>query len=212
MIKKRADIPQELEVKFYLSDKAAFEERLRRIGAVLQRPRTLETNHRFDTADMSLSRQHRVLRLRQDIDSIVTYKGPSILRDGVSSREEIEFKVSGFEAARQFLEALGYKESIRYEKWRTIYMLDEVEITLDEMPFGNFTEIEASEPRQIHLTATKLALDWKTRITSSYMVLFDQLRKTKKVNLANLTFEEFRNLPVTSQELGVKPADKPLFI
>lgn len=211
-MKRKVDIPQELEVKFYLSDRTSFEERLRRIGAVLQRVRTLETNHRFDTPDLSLSKQHRVIRLRQDIDSIVTYKGPSILRDDVSSREEIEFKVSNFEAARQFLEALGYKESIRYEKWRTIYMLDEVEITLDEMPFGNFTEIEASEPRQIHLTATKLALDWKARITSSYMVLFDQLRRNKKMNLANLTFEEFRNLPVSPQDLGVKPADKPLFV
>jgi adenylate cyclase class 2 len=211
-MKRKVDIPQELEVKFYLSDRTSFEERLRRIGAVLQRVRTLETNHRFDTPDLSLSKQHRVIRLRQDIDSIVTYKGPSILRDDVSSREEIEFKVSDFEAARQFLEALGYKESIRYEKWRTMYMLDEVEITLDEMPFGNFTEIEASEPRQIHLTATKLALDWKARITSSYMVLFDQLRRNKKVNLANLTFEEFRNLPVSPQDLGVKPADKPLFV
>ena len=138
---------------------------MRRIGAVLERERTHEVNYRFDTPEMTLSRQHRVLRLRQDNASILTYKGPSRTHDGVSVREEIEFEVSDFTAARQLLEAIGYQESVRYEKWRTIYVLDDLEITLDEMPFGNFTEIEGGDPLAIQHTASKLALDWSTRIT-----------------------------------------------
>jgi adenylate cyclase class 2 len=119
--------------------------------------------------------------------------------------------VSDFAAARQLLEALGYKESVRYEKWRTIYLLDGLKVTLDEMPYGNFTEIEGGDPAAIRLAATKLALDWTAHITESYMVLFDLVRKTKQISIANLTFDDFHNIHVTPQELGVKPADKPLF-
>ena len=210
-MRRKTDIPLEVEVKFYLSDKASFEDRLRRIGAVLERERTHEVNYRFDTPEMTLSRQHRVLRLRQDVASILTYKGPSSSQDGVSVREEIEFEVSDFTAARQLLEAIGYKESVRYEKWRTIYILDDLEITLDEMPFGNFTEIEGGDPLAIQHMSSKLALDWSTRITASYMVLFDQVKKQKNADILNLSFADFHDIHVTPQDLGVKPADTPLF-
>lgn len=202
----------EIEVKFYLSDKTSFEDRLRRIGARLHIERTFEKNYRFDTPELSLSRGHRVLRLRQDSASIITYKGPSTLQEGISAREEIEFEVIDFAAARQLLEALGYQESVRYEKWRTTYILDALEITLDEMPFGNFSEIEGSHPQEIKLAATKLGLDWSAHINSGYMMLFDQVRKSKKNNIPNLTFEDFRGIAVTADELGVKPADKPLIM
>lgn len=203
-------IPLEIEVKFYLSDKKCFEDRLQQIGAQLSHARVFEANYRFDTPDLQLSHAHRVLRLRRDENSIITYKGPSFLQDGATAREEIEFQVSDFDAARHLLEALGYEESVRYEKWRTTYLLDGLEITLDEMPFGNFTEIEGGDSSQIQRTAARLGLDWSARINASYMTLFEQLKKSKKVELANLTFEAFRGLSVFADELGVRIADKPV--
>jgi len=209
---KNNPIPLEIEVKFYLSDKKAFEGRLQQLGAQLAHLRVFEANYRFDTPELQLSREHRVLRLRQDEASIITYKGPSFLQDGATAREEIEFRVSDFNAARQLLEALGYKESVRYEKWRTTYLLDGLEITLDEMPFGNFTEIEGSDSSQIQSTAARLALDWSARINASYMMLFEQVKKSKNVAIANLTFEAFCALPVSADDLGVQIADKPVFL
>jgi len=208
----KTDIPVESEVKFYLSDKSSFEDRLRRIGARLLHERVHEVNYRFDTPHMTLSREHRVLRLRQDDAALITYKGPSSLEEGVTVRDEIEFEVSDFSSARQLLEALGFIESVRYEKWRTTYLLDELEITLDEMPFGNFTEIEGNEPGQIQRTAIKLALDWSARINSSYMMLFDQVRRNKNIDIINLTFEDFRTVAVSADEMGVRAADKPYFL
>lgn len=209
---RKTDIPVESEVKFYISDKSSFEDRLRRVGGLLLHERVHEVNYRFDTPQLDLSREHRVLRLRQDEATLITYKGPSSLQEGVTVRDEIEFEVSDFTAARQLLEALGYKESVHYEKWRTTYFLDDLEITLDEMPFGNFTEIEGNDPGQIQRTAIKLALDWSARINSSYMMLFDQVRRNKNINLANLTFEDFSNINVSTDELGVRAADKPYFL
>lgn len=207
---QKTEIPLESEVKFYLSDSSSFEDRLRREGGSLLHQRVHEVNYRFDTPQRTFSSEHRVLRLRQDEASIFTYKGPSSLQEGVTVRDEIEFEVSDFNAARQFLQALGFVEIVRYEKWRTTYLLDGLEVTLDEMPFGNFSEIEGNDPRQIQRASIKLGLDWSARINSSYMMLFEQVRRSKNMTIANLTFDDFRNVSVTADELGVKAADKPI--
>ena len=204
--------PLEIEVKFFLTDMCSFEKRVRSIGATMMRPRTREVNYRFDTSDMSLAREHRVLRLRQDTSTLLTYKGPAEIKDSVSVRPEIELEVNDFTAASDLLEQLGFRLSLKYEKWRTIYQLGELEITLDEMPFGNFTEIEGGNPALIQKTAGLLALDWNTRITDSYLLLFDHLKTKKGLSVNDLTFEALKNVEVSAGDLGVKPSDLPRFI
>lgn len=203
--------PLEVEIKFFLTDMHTYEKRVRSIGASLVRPRTHELNYRFDTPDMSLTREHRVLRLRQDAATILTYKGPAQTSDAVSIRPEIELEVSDFQSAKDLLEALGFRLSVQYEKWRTIYQMGELEIALDEMPYGNFTEIEGGDPAALKKMASMLALNWSTRITSSYMLLFDHLKTSKNLALHDLTFEELRSVVVAPEDLGVKAADIPVF-
>ena len=57
---------QEIEVKFYLQDLAAFRQRLLSAGAFLTQPRVKEINLRFDTPQKDLSQKAQVLRLRKD--------------------------------------------------------------------------------------------------------------------------------------------------
>ena len=204
--------PLEVEVKFYLTDLETYEERVRSIGATLIRTRTREVNYRFDTPDMMLSRERRVLRLLQDTSTILTYKGPAQPNDSVSVRPEIELEVNDFMAASDLLEALGFQLNVKYEKWRTIYQLGELEITLDEMPFGNFTEIEGGDPPQIQKAASLLALDWNTRILQSYLMLFDRLKTNKELPIQDLTFEALKDLEITAADLGVKASDVPKFL
>jgi len=204
--------PLEVEVKFYLTDMDSYEKRVRSIGASLVRPRTREVNYRFDTPEMSLARDHRMLRLRQDTSTILTYKGPPQVMDSVSVRPEVELEVNDFSAASNLLEELGFCLSLKYEKWRTIYQLGELEITLDEMPFGNFTEIEGGDSALIQKTASLIALDWSTRITDSYLILFDKLKTNKNLAINDLTFEALKNVKVTPVDLGVKAADLLKFL
>jgi hypothetical protein len=79
------------------------------------------------------------------------------------------------------------------------------------MPFGIFTEIEGQDVRAIQQAAVNLALDWSARITSSYMVLFDRVRKKKNLDIRDLTFEDFRGVNVSPDEMDLKPADIPLY-
>ena len=83
------------------------------IGDVQVQPRLFELNLRFDTPEGELSRGRKVLRLRQDTQALLTFKGPAQDRSDVAARQEIEFTVSDFLAARHFLEALGYRVEAR---------------------------------------------------------------------------------------------------
>jgi adenylate cyclase class 2 len=201
---------QELEVKFYVRDLLPFENRLIELGAILQQPRTHEINLRFDTQDQSLTRSYKVLRLRQDQQARLTYKGPGELMEGVRARREIEFSVSDFKAARSFLEALGYQVSFMYEKFRTTYDLDNVLVTLDEMPYGNFLELEGPDPRSILLTSKKLALLWETRIVDSYTLLFDRLRQNLKLTFRDLNFANFEGLLISPDMLDIAYAEEEI--
>jgi adenylate cyclase class 2 len=198
---------RELEVKFYLSNPQGFLERLAAAGAAQVQERVFEVNLRFDRPDGSLSRAHQVLRLRQDIRARLTYKGPAEAGEAVSDRQEIEFEVSDFAAARRLLEALGYRVIVKYEKWRTTFQLGAVEIVLDEMPFGNFCEIEGPDEASIRQAAASLELDWEARITASYIALFDLFKLNRQLNVHHLTFEELARLKITPADLGVRPAD-----
>ena len=141
---------QELEVKLYLENLPALKGKLERLGAELTEARLHEVNLRFDLRGGELTRSAQVLRLRQDTAARITYKGPGEMIAGVHARREIEFAVSDFESAQSLLETLGYQVSLMYEKYRTTYTLDGLQITLDEMPYGHFTEIEGSDTSAIH--------------------------------------------------------------
>ncbi len=128
----------ETEAKFLVGDLQDLERRLLDSGARLIQPRTHELNYRFDSLDGALTRAGRVLRLRKDMRVHLTYKDAGRRVSGVLSRREIEFGVSDFEAAHDFLLALGYKIVFIYEKYRTTFLADSVEFMLDELPYGAF--------------------------------------------------------------------------
>ncbi len=197
---------QEQEVKFFLANRPALEQRLQKMGAQLLHPRTYEINLRFDTPDGSLARARHVLRLRQDETVRLTFKGPMQVGQKVSVREEIEFTASSFDNAKAFLEALGYQISIRYDKYRTTYRLAGVEVTLDELPYADFAELEGPGTASIQAAADALGLDWNARSLDSYLGLFGSLRQNQGLSAKNLTFEEI-NQKYPAEAFGLIAAD-----
>lgn len=186
----------EKEVKFPVQDFRTIETRLQEMGARLIRPRAHEVNLRFDTSNGEVMRRKQVLRLRQSDDVRLTYKGPSNTKSGIAVREEIEFTVGDFDSAQEFLEALGFQVVVIYEKYRTAYQLGDAEILLDETPIGNFIEIEAPSQEVIHTTALQMRLDWESRITDSYLALFEQLRNKLGFSFRDMTFNNFIGLSI----------------
>ena len=199
---------QEIEVKFYISDLPAVQKRLEDMGGRLVHMRTHEINLRFDTPNGDLLRKLQVLRLRQDSQVRMTFKGPAQKLEGTQARPEIEFSVGDFSSAQAFLEALGYQVVLMYEKYRTTYEMGGMEILLDEMPYGCFIEIEGPDPAGIRRFSQALQLDWEAAAADSYTSLFAKLRTQLGLTFRDLSFANFAALDVTAADLGLRAADQ----
>lgn len=198
---------QEIEAKFYVRDLERIRLSLQILDARRIQSRVLETNIRFDLPDAKLRAEGRVLRLRRDTDVRLTYKGASNNEQGVLSREEIEFVVGDFEKAKRFLEALGYQKLVYYEKYRTTYQFEETLIMLDELPYGDFVEIEGEKIESIRAVANQLNLTWDTAIATSYHALFERARQKMNLAFEDLSFANFEGRNVAASDLEVQAAD-----
>lgn len=199
---------QEIEAKFYVQDLSKIETRLQELEAHLIQPRTFEMNLRFDLPDGGLRSKGQVLRLRQDTEARLTYKGSGVGAQGVVTRTEIEFTVESFDKTKSFLEALGYQQVMVYEKYRAVYELEACHIMLDEMPYGSYVEIEGAETAAIHACARQLRLNLEAAIiNASYAGLFERVRRVLALPFTDLTFANFKDITITPAHLQVQPAD-----
>lgn len=186
---------QEVEVKLYTPDLSVIQQSLDKLGATITKPRVYERNIRYENATQSFTEQGIVLRMRQDNDARLTYKTGKTIENGIVSRFEAEVIVSDFDTMGMILEQLGFAPHMIYEKYRTTYTLDDAEIVLDEMPYGNFTEIEADVKMIEHLI-TQLGLTDYRRITASYTQIFDFVKSRLVLDFNDLTFDNFAEIDV----------------
>jgi adenylate cyclase, class 2 len=194
----------EIEAKFYVPNLKAFREQIIGLGAQLQKSSVLEINWRFDTPDRQLSSTGQVLRLRQDAKTTFTYKNRRI---DPHERDEIEFEIANRDKGQEFIEALGYEVILVYEKKRETLLFKKSLIMLDELPYGNFVEVEASSLDLVKETAKELNLSWKSRISRSYSGLFLDLRQRMNLPFVDATFNNFKNHPTNlSSTLAINDA------
>lgn len=83
------------------------------------------------------------LRVRKTASRItLTYKEKITTEGEFKQQIEFETDVTNAEATESIIEKLGYKLSVIYEKHRKAWHFNNVEVTLDELPFGYYMEIE----------------------------------------------------------------------
>ena len=86
-----------------------------------------------------------VLRVRKIQDrTILTYKKRIQNEFNIKQQIEHETEVSNAEELEKIIENLGFSKILVYEKRRKTWHFRAVEIVLDELPFGEFMEIEGS--------------------------------------------------------------------
>ena len=205
-MKNSSDV--EIEVKFFVLSLKEIELKILEMGGTLFQERIFESNLRFDTPDGRLRNLRHVLRLRKDKDNILTFKGAAEVGKPVSIRQEIEVLVDDFNTTRTLLEGLGFEVVMEYEKYRTTYSLMDTQVVLDELPYGNFIEIEGQDGKSIQKVARNLNLNWKSRVMTSYTYLYESLKKVRpELENKYLTFDELKGIKIMPDELGVSPAD-----
>ena len=186
---------QETEVKLYTPDLERVQKALESARAALLKPRLYERNIRYEDARGSLGAGGMVLRLRQDDRARLTFKQGDSYADGIVRRFEAEVAVSDFETMHIILERLGYETALMYEKYRTTYALDGAEIVLDELPYGNFTEIEA-DADTIERAIERLGLGGSRRMEGSYTDIFVEVKAWLGLEVRDLSFENFAGVEV----------------
>ena len=141
-----------------------------------------QTDIYYMDADGQLRSSDCALRIRrQVIDdaplALITFKGPRA--DGqFKNRTEYETGVADADTAEKIFESLGYLKRITVRKQRSIWLLDNCEVCLDELPdLGCFVEVEGPDEATISGVLHKLGLDKQPHITDSYASMLSQKRK-----------------------------------
>ncbi len=187
--------PLEIEVKFYLEDRNAVRETILDLGAE-SRGRFFESNIRFEDRDKSLVKRRCLLRLRRDDRVRLTFKSEPEEKDPrFKVYRELETEVGDFETMESILAALGFFPDQRYEKYRETLVLEDTQFCLDEMPFGDFLEIEGAKDEILKMVAA-LRLNWKERILFNYLKMFETIKQKEELRFNDLTFDNFEGVSV----------------
>ena len=197
-----ADNQLEIEVKFFVTDLVKLRGILLEMGGQLVKPRIYERNIRYDTAWDSLSHQGKLLRLRQDRATRLTYKGEpeQPVESEVHIREELEIVIDNFDTTAALLEKIGFEPRQIYEKYRETFKFGSVEVVLDEMPFGDFIELEG-DAVAIREVADSLDLDWNKRILTNYLALMARIKDHHDLPFEDLTFANFSDYDISIADI-----------
>ena len=161
-------MPVEYEVKLS-GEPELLRKQLGQLGAEPCSPRLLEDDLVLDTADRALVAAAQVLRLRRrGQEYLLTLKGPVSDEVSVKAREEWQSPVEDGVAMLAVFERLGYEVAIRYQKYRTLYMIGDVIASLDETPLGCFVELEGA-PAEIERLAGEMGYEPGSFEVRSYL-------------------------------------------
>jgi adenylate cyclase class 2 len=178
---------QEIEVKFALRDRQELVRKLYEAGGQRLYPETFEDNIVLDRRG-ELRTKGAVLRVRKfGKYALATFKGPMSIEGGVKTREEVQTGVESFELAIQLFDSLGYKPSFRYQKYREVWRVREVEVVIDRTPIGDYFEIEGAL-ETIRQVATELGMNMDQAIRQTYYDLYRQHRRTRADLPENMVF------------------------
>jgi adenylate cyclase class 2 len=183
--------PQEIEIKFLVPDLKALAAKLEELGFKCETPSTHEINTLYDLPGQKLRRKGEILRLRKYGEKWkLTHKAKG-KAGRHKSRAESETAVSDGKQMDAILQALGYRPSFAYEKFRSEWSDGQGQVVLDHTPIGEIAEIEGKS-RWIDRTARALGVDSKNYITKSYGELFLDWKRSTKSKATNMTFREVR--------------------
>ena len=181
-------MPQEIEIKFRVSDLRTLRRKLTAAGFRLVIRRTHEMNTLYDLPGEVLRSRNELLRIRRYGSAwTLTHKSGS-KRARHSSRIELEPSVADGKQMDAILRALGFAPSFRYEKFRAQWTDGKGHVVTDETPIGIFCEIEGP-PRWIDSTARNLEVARAQYITKNYASLFLEWKQKTKSKAQEMTFQ-----------------------
>jgi adenylate cyclase class 2 len=163
----------EIEAKFLAVDHDALRLKLKEIGAECVQPMRVMKRQGYDFTDGRLRKEKNGwVRVRDEADKItMSYK--QLNNRELDGTHEVQLTIDNFEAAGEFLIALGLQRNVYQVTKRESWRLDGLEIELDEWPWAKpYIEMEGPDEVSLKDLAAKLDLDWTTVCHGSVEIVY----------------------------------------
>ena len=170
----------EKEIKIKVENPLEITDKLRRNGAVFLGG-ALEKTIRFDTENLDYEKNGKFIRCRSGFSNTITLKEKiKEATSDVRARKETEFEIQDIDKMQYILETLGLTYTRTMEKYRQQWKLGNVDITIDELCFGIYMEIEGEES-EIYKTCEILGIDPEKKILVTYWDLWKEITNNKDI-------------------------------
>jgi len=180
----------EIEIKLAFPSVAEALEKIRALGAVEGAPRVFEDNLLFEHDDHPVRENGQTLRLRRaGSRSILTLKSKVKGEFRHKVRLEDETAVADGDAIERVFLGLGFRPSWRYQKFRTTFRLDDLQIYLDETALGCYVELEGPGDL-IDAAAARLGYGPESYIKASYRRLQESVHREQGTEPGDLLIAE----------------------
>ncbi|MCD6109616.1 CYTH domain-containing protein [bacterium] len=179
---------KEIEVKILSIDPDLIESKLLKLGAKKEFSGLLKVRY-FDKDNGEIREKGDLLRVRQvgDKKTEICYKTNKHTENGFKVCDEYNVTATDFSESVEFFKQLGFKITCSYEKKRTIFKYNDLEIVIDEYPkIPPFIEIEGSNIGLVEELILGLDLSENERSTHSIGGLLKE--KYPDIELDGLTF------------------------
>lgn len=179
----------EIETRFLEIDKDKLFLRLKELNATDRGEIKLDEIIFYDK-NFEWLKENKLVKLRKQNDTIkLIFKNNK--EQKVDSAKEIEFAVSKFDEAKDFLEAIGLIAYRIVEKYRHSFQLDNVIIDIDTWPkIPTYVELEGDSVEDLKLVAQKLNLVWDNRFDGDPRFVYKKYGFDFD-NIKTVTFDKF---------------------
>jgi adenylate cyclase class 2 len=181
-------MPIEIEKKYRLTlkDRRAIEKRLREIGS---QPKPLEHEENTIYRGGNLGFGLRALRLRRvNGEAILTFKERIPTKSPIKHQHENETRVNDADATDAILRGIGFAPALIYEKRRTRWDVGKAKVVIDELPYGLFMEIEASE-KEIKRVEKLIAAQHLPAVVETYPSMTAKMGKKNRKGIIEARFK-----------------------
>jgi len=183
----------EYEATFANINKDDMRERLIKVGANLIKPEFMQKRICFD-----LPSGHQIkgawLRVRDEQDKVtMSYK--EVNGTKIEDQKEICLKIDNFNEGVKFLESIGAEQKAYQESYREFWLLDKVEIYIDEWPYLEpYVEVEGKSEEEVRRASEKLGFNYDQALFCSVDTLYNKKygtpidvinKETKKITFSD---------------------------
>jgi len=166
----------EYEATFVNINKEEIRDKLKNAGAKLIKPEFLQKRVVFNLLK-GHEKEYAWLRVRDEQDKItMSYK--EINGQKIEDQKEINLIINDFKTGEEFLKSIGCPKKAYQENKREIWILDDVEICIDEWPFLEpFVEVEGKSEKEVKTVSEKIGFDYSKTlfcgVTPIYAMKYD---------------------------------------